>query len=187
MKGYHYTTSHNWKKIKSLGKIIPSKLNFDNEMECVGDEINRVFSPVDSGVWIWKELPKGEQHLFSLLKRLNDKGSTKIVLLEIEYEQDEVKKGKNGERLSFDIVESIGAWKVSHGDNADILTKDVPISRIKLLAEYDLVDLLAPKGVAEIPCKIIALKTVIKAIKKDFGANCLGHSKLQNLGFTGKR
>lgn len=136
-KGYHYTSFDRWVKIEKKG-LIPYAIN---KIE--------LWPYLDGypakGVWVWKHRMKGESHVGSILWQVATKAATKIVLLEVNYNPEDILCGSDGVILTLYHKGSIENWHYhtkKESESSVIVTKPIPPENIKLLKVYDLVELL---------------------------------------------
>jgi len=136
MIGYHYTSKKNWLKIQKEGlKKYPIKK----------DELKPYFPDELKAIFCWKGKLGKVSHAGTVLFQVGTKGETEIVQLEIEFNEDDILKSKDGRRVVLFHDGHVGKWNYHKNDEAFLLTKDLEPKDIKLVEEYDIINLLKEK------------------------------------------
>jgi hypothetical protein len=132
-KGYHYTSAANWESIKTEG-LIPYLIR--------KSEVEEYFPGGVQGVWLWANELKGLSHAGTVIFHAAKKATPNVVMLEVAYRERDVLcfAGDSARFLHDGHLHEL----VYHTDEPGIiLTKPVPPGDIRLIAQYDLVELLA--------------------------------------------
>ena len=90
--------------------------------------------------------PTGAAHAGSVLWQLHQKGAENVVLLSVRYSSEDVFKPPPGSGWAFGGVwhnGEFGVWKFHQHECSTILVNSVPLDRIALVAEFDVVRALA--------------------------------------------
>lgn len=135
-KGYHYTSWRNWQSIQKHGM---------RPYEISKPELLDYFDYYPTGIWCWVEEPSDESELGTLIFQLSSKGQTKVVKLELVYtDKDLLYYEGNGYRRKVDLSHDggMGNWVYHEGQDAVIITKPIPVKKIKLVKVFDLMDLV---------------------------------------------
>ena len=131
MIGYHYTTKSNWEKIKTYG-IVPYLIS--------KPELEEYFPGGVNAVWVWTNNLRGLAHSGSIIWQ-SQKGEAVIVKLRIKYRKEDVLSyGEATIKLYHDGT--IGDLKYHDEAESCLVTKIIPPKDIKLVGEYDLIELL---------------------------------------------
>ena len=129
MIGYHYTSYENWKGIKRDGMIIPYPV----------EDLKNTIIGMRNGIWLWKNKPKGKNHVGLIIDRVAKKNTTKVVVLECEFDSNDILR--NGNKLiEMRHRGDIGNFVYHKRFPSYIITK--PIVRFKLLKIYDVIQRL---------------------------------------------
>ena len=97
---------------------------------------------VDKGIFLLREKPEGEEELGSLLYQLAGKKETTIVLLEVLCSWHDRLIACDDYHYDITHTGSIGEWEYHTDIDMIILLKKVPLSNIKLLKVFNLLDCL---------------------------------------------
>lgn len=132
MIGYHYTSYRNWQNIKKVGlKVYPINK----------PEIEEYFTEPVYGIWAWQKQPKGKSELGSLLFQTSTKQTTHLVLLEFDYSEYNILTYGGG-RINVYHDGLLGNWLYHKDQKAYIVISDIPPENIRLVKEFDLMDLV---------------------------------------------
>lgn len=134
MIGWHYTAYNNWLSIQKEG-FVPYPIS--------KPEINEYFPEGVKGIWVWTERPMGESELGSILFQTATKQSTHIVLLEFEYDSESILKWQ-GRRVLLKHDGTMGGWLYHEKQEALIITHPIPVDKIRLVKDVNLMDLVPP-------------------------------------------
>ena len=127
MKGYHYTSYSNWKKIKQEG-LIPYEIKHNELLE--------YFNPYPKGIWLWPKRLTGISHTGSVLYQLAMKNEYRVVLLQVDI-SDEFLLRWEGHKVVLPHDGHIENFVYHDGEEGVIYTEWIPPSRIKLIDIYD--------------------------------------------------
>lgn len=133
MTGYHFTAYSNWLSIQKDG-LVPYHIN--------KPEIDRHFTEPVKGIWTWDSRPTGKSELGSILFQTSTKQSTRIVLLEFDYEMADRLKALGGGTINLFHDGHLGSWLYHKDQPAHIVTKVIPPSDIRLIKHIDLMDIV---------------------------------------------
>lgn len=141
MKGYHYTSYKNWKKIKKYG-LIPYIIKHPDIMELIPVPIH--------GIFTWKKDHKGDSHIGSILFQKASKNSNRIVKLCFDYKKEDIfhYEDKKVQLYHYgEINTSTGFFqhkgqKYHKKEEAYIITSIIEPKNIRLVGDYDLLKLL---------------------------------------------
>lgn len=145
MIGYHFTTAENWQKIRVEG-LVPYKL----PRHQAGLASVLAVEGYHKVIWLWPEVPAGADLVGCIIDRVTAKHDTRLVLLAVRYEPDEMIAGTRDGRCRWSLNHdgSIGhpcrddEW-VYHKRVPFVLLRDqVPPERIRVVGDFDLVKLL---------------------------------------------
>lgn len=131
--GYHYTSYSNWKEIRKHG-FTPYFIQ--------KPDLDQYFPDGVSGVWIWKNNPKGLSHCGTLIFQASYKAETHIVKLKIRYNPKDILRF---ERHPIEMHhKGIAQNLIYHTDEiAIIIPHHIPPKDIQLVKEFNLIKLLA--------------------------------------------
>ena len=133
-KYYHYTSFTNWKKIEKEGLKI-----YLIKKEAIHIEIRKTIELEISGIFLWKNKLQGLSHNGTIIYQMATKGDTKVVLLEIEvdeegfYNEKKVRYNASHEGLLQEL-------QYHNGEEGSIYLKSIPKESIKLIGVYNLED-----------------------------------------------
>lgn len=136
--GYHYTSWRNWLSIQEHGGIEPYTI--DNL------ELRQYFDYPPLGIWVWEKELKPVSELGSVIYQLATKSQTKVVKLEVQYNDDDVLCVDDyGEKRRVRLWHTgeIGKWQY-HPDRPEalVVTAAIKPENIKLLKTFDLMDVV---------------------------------------------
>ena len=131
--GYHYTSLECWRKIEKDG-LVPYTIKRPILEQYIGTE-----SAV--GVWVWLEKLTGISHAGSIIYQMAMKGVQEVVLLELDYDQDDCLTPE-ADTYKYLVLPHNGTIENLEyhkgGDRAVIVTKTIPTEQIKLIGQYNL-------------------------------------------------
>lgn len=129
MRGYHYTSQENYKKIRMEG-LLPSPINNkDVLVVCRGTE----------GSWLFQNRQKEEALFGQLIDLLAKTQSWKFVELGIDFEiTDCLKALQVGNTLLLKHKGSCGSWIYHKDEPIIIISKVIPVCQIELLQVFNL-------------------------------------------------
>jgi len=140
MIGYHYTSYDDWLQIKKDG-LVPYLI--------YKPELQKYFpNQAIMGIWVWKQRFHGAPHAGSVLHQVAFKATPHVVLLSVDYSPNDILKYQWPETKEWGEVNlthdgNIEQWIYHTGkEESVIVTKRISPSHIKLLKEYDIVELL---------------------------------------------
>jgi len=136
MKGYHYTTKENWKNIQRCGGLIPYEIKNNRGV------IKEFTSSPLCGIWTWTSSPKGLSHAGNVMRVAATHDKVNVVKLEIQYHSFDVLTSNKGERIALMHIGEIENLIYHREEEAVIVTKKIPLSDIKVIGEYDIIDAL---------------------------------------------
>jgi len=127
--GYHYTSYENWKKIKKEG-FIPYVIN-KTEL------LNFNFKELPFGIWLWKRHLSKEAHTGVVLSQIANKNASKVVLLKVKYDKDDILTDPMNDMVNFILCHSgtVGNFVFKSG-KAVVVTKPIPAFNIQLLETF---------------------------------------------------
>ena len=132
--GYHYTTWKNYKTIQDFGLTVHRVPEDSDLCTLIGRR-------VIYGTWLWPKEPTRKHHVMELITRAAQKNDTDFVLLEVEYEEEDMIKADGYAHVnitSYGNMELMKRKPVS----CVFIVKDVPANKIKFLKRYNLLKLL---------------------------------------------
>lgn len=127
MIGYHYTTQQNWEKIQKHGL---------RPYEITNHEIGAIIGRSLWGVWVYRRRPLNTNHIGNVLRIVAIHKSTKVVLLEVTYNQEDCLRWK-GQKLHILHDGTLGNLAYHRDFPATILANTISPENIKCLGEYD--------------------------------------------------
>jgi hypothetical protein len=138
--GYHYTSGPNWESIQRTGFLIPTPTR---NAELIRENVR-------TSVCVYSRPQLGIAHTGQILERVMALGSFVIVLLEVRYSDADLFPFPSDVR-SITACSSIGHANgaimfFNRGEPLDVLVKEVPLSRLRMLATYDLMKMLEVPG-----------------------------------------
>jgi len=137
MNGYHYTSYHNWLKIKDDG-LKPYPIRADYR------KYHQDNPYIVDGVWLWTRRFKGMPHIGAVLYQFSTKGDTKIVQLRCEWDYDQQLfiKDEWGVKCPVSLGHEgwIGTTYYHDPDKHEsrVIVETIPPERIELLKVYNL-------------------------------------------------
>lgn len=132
MLGYHYTSKELYQSIKKEG-LTPYGVR--------REELAFVMPEGLRGIWVWEHELAGYSEAGTIIYQISSKKSPYIVKLLVEFdEKDRISRGS----LPLEIPHegNIGDWEYHKDALAWIIGKAIPSDKIKLIKEYDLLDLI---------------------------------------------
>lgn len=133
MVGYHFTSYRNWQNIRNVG-LTAYPIN--------KPEVDKYFDYPVQGIWTWKDRPTGQSELGSILFQTSTKQSTHIVLLEFSYRPSDILVTADDRKVEVFHDGILGNWLYHEQQPAYIVTADISPGDIRLVKEYDLMELL---------------------------------------------
>jgi hypothetical protein len=136
MVGYHYTSYKNWLSIQETGlKIYP--INHP--------ALESYFEKQVFGIWTWATRPTGKSELGSIIFQTSVKQSTKIILLEFDYNEKDILRNPDNITGKVNLYHDgvIGSWYYHKDELAYIVTTNIAPENIRLVKEFNLMDLVA--------------------------------------------
>lgn len=144
MIGYHYTSYANWEEIQKVG-LIPTPLAPDKLQSLAHLNLGEWDG---TGIWMWQHALGPESHAGTILFQASSKGTTRVVLLEVEYDPATRLCVQEGLFAVLYHHGKLGGWKYHTREPAWLLTKTVPAKNIRLLEVFDIVHALRKQSVA---------------------------------------
>lgn len=123
MKGYHYTTEENFKKIVVEG-IKPRPLLLEGYED-------------QSGIYVWCKKLKGLDHTVAILYQILTNSCSRVVQLRVEFEQEDVLLEK-GKPMMVKTVFSAVHFEQKSVEFSYVVLKRIPAGKITKLCTYDL-------------------------------------------------
>jgi len=133
MIGYHYTSEENWKKIQKEG-LLPRKIDRPEWLYLLG--VTSV-----TGVWVWQNKLEGLSHAGTVIYQMATKATTRVVMLKVEYNVDDVFKIHDKE-VNLKHKGEIQKLIYHYDEEAFVVKQIIPPENIELLQVFDLVDAL---------------------------------------------
>lgn len=134
MIGYHYTSADNWNKIQRDGFLTPYPMKQPDLLTAFPNGVN--------AVWLWVNNPQGVSHAGNILYQVSRRATPRIVKLAVEYSPDQVLRGPMGERIQLSHHGHIDEWVYHDKDSSVLIRNPIPVSRIRLLKAYNIVERL---------------------------------------------
>ena len=132
MIGYHFTSKRNWNLIQEEG-MLPYMIN--------KPELDKYFPKGVRGIWFWREKPAGRNEMGSILYQMSTKQSHEIVQMQFELKDNRLLK-HNDHVIHLFHDGNVGDYVYHNAEPAMIYKDHIPPEDIKLVKEYNLIDLI---------------------------------------------
>ena len=130
--GYHYTSKSLWDQIKNEG-LVPYTIT---------SEDLRIMHPAPlKGIWLWKQDMIGKSNAGAILYQVITKQDPVVVKLRVEYELEDLLH-YNGHPVEMPHQGFLGATQYHECDVGVIHLPAIPVDRIEVIKEYDVITLL---------------------------------------------
>lgn len=133
--GWHYTSKKNWEVIQVTG-LRPYYIN--------KPELDIWYDHPVKGIWVWMSPLKGLSHVGSIFWQVSTKKTLEVVELEVQYKENDLLRHEDfpGGKVVLHHKGNMGDYIYHDHEKSTILVNKIKPRRIKLIAEYDLLDLL---------------------------------------------
>jgi hypothetical protein len=133
MIGYHITSIEHWEGIRRSGKLIPYRV-YEHETKLVGLGFE---APV-MAIWLWMNRLDEMSEMANVMWHVTRKKTKCVVVLEVTYDH-ETDAIRNGNWLSLNHHIAYADDALFYESSKGILLwKEIPLSRIRLVREYNL-------------------------------------------------